>query len=60
MVEIAGTSMKRRAGKFEPAEFRDRNQDALREFIIAEAKRKGPTKRRALPTGGNVVDLMTN
>jgi DNA end-binding protein Ku len=39
MVAIAETIIERRAGTFEPAEFRDHYQDALRELV--EAKTKG-------------------
>jgi DNA end-binding protein Ku len=41
MVAIAETIIKRRLGHFDPASFRDRYQDALRELI--EAKLKGRT-----------------
>ena len=57
MVEIAGTIMERQAGKFEPAEFRDRYQEALRELIMAKAKGVSLEKRRSQEPS-NVVDLM--
>ena len=58
MVEIAGTIMERQAGHFEPAQFIDRYQEALRELIKARAAGRGPTKTKAPVIQGNVVDLM--
>jgi DNA end-binding protein Ku len=58
MVEIAGTIMERQAGHFEPAQFIDRYQEALRELIKAKAAGRGPTKTKAPAIQGNVVDLM--
>ena len=58
MVEIAGAIMERQAGHFEPAQFIDRYQDALRELIKAKAAGRGPTKTKAPVIQGNVVDLM--
>jgi DNA end-binding protein Ku len=58
MVEIAGTIMERQAGHFEPAQFIDRYQEALRELIKAKAAGRGPTKTKAPVIQGNVVDLM--
>jgi DNA end-binding protein Ku len=40
MLAIAGTIVERRTGKFDPSEFQDRYQEALRELI--EAEMKGP------------------
>jgi DNA end-binding protein Ku len=56
MVAIAETIIKRRSGRFDPATFRDRYQEALRELI--EAKMKGlpiTPKQIAAPP---VLDLM--
>ena len=58
MVEIAATIINRRAGRFDPATFRDRYQDALKALI--EAKLQGrrvepapvPEPRRSRPDGG--------
>ena len=58
MVEIAGTIMERQAGRFEPAQFIDRYQEALRELIKAKAAGRGPAKTKAPVIQGNVVDLM--
>ena len=38
MLTIAGTIVERRTGKFDPSEFQDRYQEALRELIEAEMK----------------------
>ena len=57
MVAIAETIIKRRIGHFDPATFRDRYQEALRELI--EAKMKGlPVKLKAIATPAPVLDLM--
>lgn len=58
MVAIAETIIKRRSGHFDPATFRDRYQEALRELI--EAKMKGlPVKPIQIPTPAPVLDLMS-
>ena len=57
MVAIAGTIIKRRSGHFDPATFRDRYQEALRELI--EAKMKGlPVKPKQIASPPPVLDLM--
>jgi DNA end-binding protein Ku len=57
MLAIARTIIDRRTGKFDPGEFRDRYQEALRELI--EAKMKGLTiKPREVATPAPVIDLM--
>jgi DNA end-binding protein Ku len=58
MIEIAGTIMERQEGRFEPAQFVDRYQEALRELIKAKAAGQGMTKAKAPVIQGNVVDLM--
>jgi DNA end-binding protein Ku len=56
MVAIAETIIKRRSGRFDPATFRDRYQEALRELI--EAKMKGlPIKPKQIAAPA-VLDLM--
>ena len=58
MVAIAETIIKRRGGGFDPATFRDRYQEALRELI--EAKMKGlPVKPKEIATPAPVLDLMS-
>jgi DNA end-binding protein Ku len=57
MVAIAATIIRRRSGRFDPATFRDRYQEALRELI--EAKLKGlPVKPKQIAEPRPVVDLM--
>jgi len=58
MVEMAGVIMKRAAGEFDPAQFRDRYQDALRELIEAKVKGLPREKPRRFEEPGKVVDLM--
>ena len=58
MVAIAETIIKRRSGHFDPATFRDRYQEALRELI--EAKIKGlPIRSKEVPASAPVLDLMS-
>jgi DNA end-binding protein Ku len=57
MVAIAAANIERRSGAFEPASFRDRYQDALRELV--EAKTKGlATTPRAFAEPPKVINLM--
>jgi DNA end-binding protein Ku len=57
MVAVAETIIKRRSGHFDPATFRDRYQEALRELI--EAKMNGlPVKPKQIAPPAPVHDLM--
>jgi DNA end-binding protein Ku len=58
MLAIAEKIVDQQAGKFDPAEFVDRYEDALRELI--EQKKKGhvPLARPVANDDTNVVDLM--
>jgi DNA end-binding protein Ku len=57
MLAIARTIIERRTRKFDPSNFRDRYQEALRELI--EAKMKGlPIKPREVSAPAPVIDLM--
>ena len=58
MVEMAALIMKKSAGEFDPASFRDRYQDALRELIDAKIKGLPKQKRRPIEEPSNVIDLM--
>jgi DNA end-binding protein Ku len=58
MVEMAALIMKKSAGEFDPASFRDRYQDALRELIDAKIKGLPKQKRRPIAEPSNVIDLM--
>ena len=57
MVEIASRIIQQQEGAFEPKEFRDRYEDALRELIASKQKGMAP-KDVAEPPDTNVVDLM--
>jgi non-homologous end joining protein Ku len=57
MVAIAATIITRRSGRFDPAAFRDRYQEALRELI--ETKMKGlAVKPKQIVAPPLVLDLM--
>jgi DNA end-binding protein Ku len=57
MLAIAETIIERARGKFDPADFHDSYQDALRELV--EAKLKGIAKTpRAIEAPPKVIDLM--
>lgn len=57
MVAVASMIIKRRSGHFDPAAFRDRYQEALRQLI--EAKMKGlPVMPKEIAKPRPVVDLM--
>jgi DNA end-binding protein Ku len=57
MVAVASMIIKRRSGHFDPASFRDRYQEALRELI--EAKMKDlPVRPKQIPPPRPVRDLM--
>ena len=58
MVAIAETIIKRRGGHFDPATFRDRYQEALRELIEAKMKGLSVTPRQISPPAP-VLDLMS-
>jgi DNA end-binding protein Ku len=57
MVEIASRIIEQQEGPFEPKEFRDRYEDALRELIARKTEGLGP-KAAEEPGDTNVVDLM--
>ena len=57
MVAVAKTIIERAAGEFEPDEFRDRYQEALRELVDSKAAGKSPAHKRAAEQP-QVIDLM--
>jgi DNA end-binding protein Ku len=57
MVTVAKTIIERRAGEFDPEEFRDRYQDALRELVESKAAGKTPARKR-IAEQPQVIDLM--
>lgn len=58
MLQIAEKIVEQQSGEFDPSEFRDRYEDALRALI--EQKRKGKPVKPAKPASddGKVIDLM--
>ncbi len=59
MVEIAKQIIAQAEGAFDPAEFRDRYEAALRELVERKAAGAKPVRRpEAPPEAGNVIDLM--
>jgi len=58
MVRMAEEILDRLKGKWEPAKFRDRYQDALKELIEAKVKGLPREKRPTAEEPSNVIDLM--
>jgi DNA end-binding protein Ku len=58
MVEIAARIIGQKEGDFDPSEFKDRYDDALREMIKAKATGGKGTVDVAEPDDTNVIDLM--
>lgn len=58
MVEIAARIIGQKEADFDPADFKDRYDDALREMIKAKAKGGKGTVDIAEPDDTNVIDLM--
>lgn len=58
MVRMAEQIIERLGGKWEPATFHDRYQDALKELIEAKIKGLPRAKRAAAVEPSNVIDLM--
>jgi DNA end-binding protein Ku len=58
MVDIAEKIIDQLAGAFDPEEFRDRYEEALRELIARKEKGEKPTVTAPPPEPSNVIDLM--
>ena len=58
MVEIAARIISQKQSDFEPADFKDRYDDALRDMIAAKTKGGKGTVGVAEPDDTNVIDLM--
>ncbi len=56
MVAVAKTIIERRAGEFDPEDFRDRYQDALRELVESKAEGKSPARKQRAEAP-QVIDL---
>jgi DNA end-binding protein Ku len=57
MLALAGQLIEQKSGAFDPAAFRDRYQDAIREMVEAKLKGEAPVIARA-PERGKVINLM--
>lgn len=59
MIEIAERIIAQSEGAFEPGEFRDRYEEALRDLVETKAKGAKPARKRpAAADESNVIDLM--
>ena len=58
MLAIAEKIVDQQAGEFDPGEFVDRYEDALRDMIEEKKKARVPRARSAANDDTNVVDLM--
>jgi DNA end-binding protein Ku len=58
MVAIAEKIIEQKAGAFDPSQFTDRYEDALRDLIAEKKKGKGRKVKAAEPEDTNVIDLM--
>ena len=58
MIEIAQKIIEQQAGKFTPADFRDRYEEALRELVKRKEKGADMTVAAPPPDTSNVIDLM--
>ena len=58
MVAVAKTIIERREGEFDPSEFHDRYQDALRELVESKARGMPSAKQRPAAAPPQVIDLM--
>ncbi|HEV2187284.1 MAG TPA: Ku protein [Stellaceae bacterium] len=56
MVAVAKTIIERRSGEFDPEEFRDHYQDALRELVESKAAGKSPARKQRAEQP-QVIDL---
>jgi DNA end-binding protein Ku len=58
MIAIAEKIIEQQSGPFDPSEFKDRYEDALRDLIEEKKKGKGRVVSVEEPEDTNVVDLM--
>ncbi len=58
MLEIARKIVEQQSGPFDPSEFKDRYEDALRDLIAMKKKGKAAARPDPEPESTNVVDLM--
>lgn len=57
MLQLAEQLIEQKGGAFEPSEFKDRYQDALRDLVLAKVKGQEPVIAKA-PERGKVINLM--
>lgn len=57
MLQLAEQLIAQKSGPFEPSEFKDRYQDALRDLVLAKVKGQEPVIAKA-PERGKVINLM--
>ena len=58
MVEIAKQIIAQSGGPFDPEDFRDRYEDAVRELVESKAGKSAPKRKAEAPDEGNVINLM--
>jgi DNA end-binding protein Ku len=58
MVEIAKQIIAQQAGPFDPEDFRDSYEDAVRELVESKAGKAAPKRKAEAPDEGNVISLM--
>ncbi|HET9630715.1 MAG TPA: Ku protein [Novosphingobium sp.] len=62
LLQLATSLIEQKSGTFEPGQFRDRYEDALKRLIEKKSKAKGKLvledTEAPAPRGGNVIDLM--
>lgn len=58
MVAVAETIIERRAAAFDPEDFHDRYQEALRELVESKAQGQPTTRKRAVEAPPKVINLM--
>jgi DNA end-binding protein Ku len=58
MVAVAETIIERRVGEFEPGEFHDRYQEAMRALVDSKVAGKPMARRKGLDAPPKVIDLM--
>lgn len=57
MLQLAAQLIEQKSGAFDPSDFRDRYQDALRDLVMAKVKGQEPVIAKA-PERGKVINLM--
>jgi DNA end-binding protein Ku len=57
MLQLAEQLIQQKSGAFDPSDFKDRYQDALRELVMAKVKGQEPVVAKA-PERGKVINLM--